>query len=43
MQQLALKQRKSHPAYMTKITKNNIKSMYLHVTEYMQPFTNDNK
>jgi len=28
---------------MTKVNKNNIKSMYLHVIEYIQPFTIDNK
>ena len=43
MQQLVLKQRKSHPTYMTKVTKNNIKISYLHVVEYIKPFTNDNK
>ena len=43
MQQLPLKQRKSHPTYMAKVTKNNIKISYLHEVEYIQPSTNENK
>ena len=31
------------PMYMTKQSKNNIKSMYLHVIEYIQPSTIDKR